>query len=184
MSSPDHELESILRRSQELGFLGERPVDEVIEHARGFVAALQHLDAGCRIIDLGAGGGVPGLVIAHDRPDVRISLLDRRTKRTDFLEQVVRRLGWGARVEVVAMDIARFVTSGPPPFDAVVARGFGPPELTLRWAAALVGPGGAIVISEPPSGDRWDPALLAELGVHRDRSCTAPAVVRFLRSPP
>ncbi|HSM67599.1 MAG TPA: hypothetical protein VK860_14945, partial [Ilumatobacteraceae bacterium] len=52
-------------------------------------------------------------------------------------------------------------------FDAVVARGFGPPESTLALAARLARPGGRIVISEPPSGDRWAPEVVASLGVER-----------------
>ncbi|HSL74279.1 MAG TPA: RsmG family class I SAM-dependent methyltransferase [Ilumatobacteraceae bacterium] len=182
MSSSIDELAGVLRRSQELGFLGQRPIDDVIEHARGFVVALRDLAPGSRVIDLGAGGGVPGLVIAIDRPDLRITLLDRRTKRTDFLEQAVRRLGWTDRVEMAATDVARFLADGPPPFDAVVARGFGPPEETLRWATSLVGADGVIVISEPPAGDRWDPAVLADLGVRRDPSDGRPVVARFVRS--
>ena len=52
-------------------------------------------------------------------------------------------------------------------FDAVVARGFGPPDMTLALASQLIRTTGRVVISEPPSGDRWTPDLLAELGVHR-----------------
>jgi 16S rRNA (guanine527-N7)-methyltransferase len=47
----------------------------------------------------------------------------------------------------------------------VVARGFGPPEWTLRHAVGLLADQGRVVISEPPAGDRWRPELLAELGV-------------------
>jgi len=36
-----------------------------------------------------------------------------------------------------------------------VARGFGPPSRTLQLAVRLVRPGGVVVISEPPDGDRW-----------------------------
>ena len=52
---------------------------------------------------------------------------------------------------------------------SAVARGFGPPETTLEFASRLVRAGGRIVISEPPTGDRWDGELVAELGLRRRR---------------
>lgn len=162
-AAPD--LESVLVESQRLGFLGARPISEVIEHARAFVAAIP--TTARTLVDLGSGGGVPGLVIAQDRPDLQVTLLDRRTKRTDFLDRVVRRLDWSERVSVVAADAARFVADHPHEFDVVVARGFGPPELTARYGSGLVAPGGRIVISEPPEGDRWQAAWLEANGLVR-----------------
>ena len=98
------------------------------------------------MVDLGAGGGVPGLVIAHDRPDLRLTLVDRRSKRTDFLRRVVRRLRWSTRVDVVTADVEAVIgRRGPAAFDAAVARGFGPPDTTLRFATQLVRAGGRIV---------------------------------------
>ena len=167
-----------LGRSQRLGFLGDRPIPEVIEHARSFVTALD--DVTGAVIDLGAGGGVPGLIVGIDRPDLQLTLLDRRTKRTDFLAQMVRRLGLGNRVTVLAADVDDAIRNGIVGFDAAIARGFGPPEFTLRSAVRCVRPGGVIVISEPPSGDRWDPALLEEL--HLVRSPSDERVVRFILS--
>ncbi len=117
------------------------------------------------MLDLGSGGGVPGLVIAHDRPDLQVTLLDRRAKRTDALERVVRRLDWGDRVSVVCRDVDGFEPDER--FDAIVARGFGPPEFTLTTAARLVRPGGPIVISEPPGADRWDRSFLDRVGLRR-----------------
>lgn len=167
-----------LGRSQRLGFLGDWPIIEVIEHARSFVAALDGVTGS--VIDLGAGGGVPGLVVATDRPDLQLTLLDRRTKRTDFLTQMIRRLGLTAHTNVLATDIDDAIRSGHVGFDAVIARGFGPPEFTLRSAVRCVRAGGVIVISEPPSGDRWDPELLSEL--HVVRTPSDKRVVRFVVS--
>ncbi len=178
----EEELLEALGRSQRLGFLGDRAIPEVVEHARSFVAALAEVSGS--VIDLGAGGGVPGLVLAVDRPDLRITLLDRRTKRTDFLSQMTRRMRLTDRVSVVAADVEDAIRSGHNDFDAVVARGFGPPEFTLRSAVRCVRPGGVIVISEPPTddrsdGDRWDDGLLDELGLERTTSDAR--VIRFIR---
>ena len=160
-------LREVLGEAQRLGFLGARPIDEVVEHARGVVRELDGVSG--RVIDLGSGGGVPGLIVAHDRPDLEVVLADRRTKRTDFLDRMVRRLGWRDRVAVVAGDVRELVAADAT-FDAAVARGFGPPMMTLEIASELVRPGGRIVITEPPGGDRWDPPAVAELGaVERGR---------------
>lgn len=169
----DDGLIEALGRSQRLGFLGDRPLDQVIEHARGFVRALDGISGA--VVDLGAGGGVPGLVVAHDRPDLRVTLVDRRTKRTDFLRQVVRRWNAVDRIEVVPADVADLIADGAT-YDAAIARGFGPPDVTLRSAASLVGVGGRIVISEPPSNpgapspvttSRWPDELLRSVAVVR-----------------
>jgi 16S rRNA (guanine527-N7)-methyltransferase len=166
------ELIETLRDAQRFGFFGSAPIEDAVAHARSFVAALADLDSGSHLADIGSGGGLPGLVIAAARPDLSVVLIDRRQKRTDFLERAVRRLGW-ARVVVWSADVeqvARSVTTGTTPaFDAVTARGFGPPETTLRVAAQLIHRHrGTIVISEPPSsgttdGDRWPPDLLMSL---------------------
>ena len=161
------ELITVLEDAQRLGFLGSRPISEVIDHARGFVRALQYRGSVQSVLDLGSGGGVPGLVIAHDLPTTHVTLLDRRAKRTDALERVVRRLGWQDRVSVVCQDVSTFGPNAS--FDAVVARGFGPPTFTLSSAARLVRPGQLIVISEPPDVNRWDDELLQQLGLRQVR---------------
>jgi 16S rRNA (guanine527-N7)-methyltransferase len=161
------ELIAVLEDAQRLGFLGSRPIPEVIEHARGFVRAIEHFVRQGSVLDLGSGGGVPGLVIAHDLPSTHVTLLDRRAKRTDALERSVRRLGWQERVSVVCEDVSTFGRDAS--FDAVVARGFGPPAFTLSAAARLVRPGQVIVISEPPDGNRWEDKLVQRLGLRRVR---------------
>lgn len=157
-----------LREAQRFGFFGDREVEAAVEHSRAFVSALSGLPSGARIIDLGSGGGLPGFVVADARPDLHVTLLDRRQKRTDFLELAVRRLGWthvDVRAAEVRSELAAVAEGITPAYDAVTARGFGPPEFTLRSATGLCAPGAWIVISEPPDGDRWAPSLLEELGL-------------------
>jgi len=162
----------VLRESQRLGFLGARPVEQAAEHAAAFAVAFGQLPPGARLIDLGSGGGLPGLVVAELLPQCSIVLVDRRQKRTDFLHRAVRRLALG-NVEVRAADVAtvaRDVEAGTEdPFDGVTARGFGPPATTLRLARRLIARTGTIVISEPPTGERWEQALLDELGLETDK---------------
>lgn len=165
--TPASTLEAVLADAQRWGMLGARPVSEVIEHARGFVVALNGTYG--RVIDLGSGGGVPGLVVANDRPDLDVTLVDRRQKRTDFLERAVRRLGFYERCHVRCCDVMDLVRSQITPWDAVISRGFGPPDVAVRFARQLVTPQGLIVLSEPPpsQGDRWSPQRLSALAVER-----------------
>ena len=173
-----------LRSAQRWGLLGARPVEEVVEHAREFVRALVELDATSTdagglptsssprrstVVDIGSGGGVPGLIVALDRPDLAVTLVDRRQKCTDFLERAVAALGLREHVTVRCCDAKALIMAGDR-FDAVTARGFGPPSQTLRAAVDLVRPDGRILISEPPEGDRWSLDELGALGLTRRRS--------------
>jgi 16S rRNA (guanine527-N7)-methyltransferase len=166
----DDQLLETLRDAQRFGFFGDRPIEEAAQHARGFVDAIGPLDAGSRVVDLGSGGGLPGLVLAEAYGECRVTLIDRREKRTDFLRRAASRLGYD-HVEVIAGDVSalvREVDDGVRPgFDVATARGFGPPSVTLTMACGLIGDAGRVVISEPPAGDRWDADLMASLGVTR-----------------
>lgn len=150
--------------------LGVAPVATQARHALGFV---EWLPTGARCLDLGSGGGLPGLVIAEVRPDVALTLLDARGGRTDQLIRLVGRLGIGHRVTVVqalAAEAARLPQLAGS-FDAVVARSFGPPRAVLEAAAPFLTPGGRVVVSEPPDrsdrSDRWPETLLRRFGARR-----------------
>jgi len=166
--TPRRTVTDILQAAQRVGTLGDRPIPEVIEHARQFVTALADISG--RVIDIGTGAGVPGLVIADDRPDLDIVLADRRATRMDALRLGVAALGWTDRVTVLTTDIDEL---GKHPehagrYDAVVCRGFGPPESTAPLARPLLKNGGSLIVSEPPSPDpsRWSEDLLLTARFH------------------
>jgi 16S rRNA (guanine527-N7)-methyltransferase len=156
-----------LERARSLGLLGPGPVEDHLAHAGGFLAALA--DVRGRVIDLGSGGGVPGLPIAVARPDLELILVDAGARRGAFLAEAVTGLGLDGRVHVVvgrAEVLGRGELRGTA--DAVVARGFGPPAATAECAAPLLRAGGCLVVSEPPEArDRWPDAGLELLGLAR-----------------
>jgi 16S rRNA (guanine527-N7)-methyltransferase len=141
-------------------------VQPQLEHARAFVRALP---AASRFLDLGSGGGLPGLVILADRADVTGVLLDATQRRCDFLEAACARLGVLDRVTVVwarAEDAARD-PRWRGSFDAVTARSFGPPAVTAECAVGFLRSGGSVWVSEPPQPDptRWPAEGLGRLGM-------------------
>ena len=163
---------SVLSLARELGFLGPGPVEPHIEHALGFSTAVMNASGGeveeWRCVDLGSGGGLPGLVLAGLWPRSRWLLVDGSERRTRFLRESIVLLGGEDRIEV---HTERAEVTGRDPacrgrFDLATARGFGPPAATAECAAPLLGVGGWLVVSEPPGGaaDRWPAEALADLG--------------------
>lgn len=171
----DDDLLEVLEDSRRWGFLGPGPVDDHVEHADRLLDRLDEvLPDGARCLDLGSGGGVPGLVLARRRPTWSWTLLDAQLRRTDFLAEAVRRLDLGERVEVVrdrAEDAGR-TASHRVTYDAVVARSFGPPAVTAECAAPLLRAGGYLLVSEPPTevnvSERWPADGLDLLGLVQD----------------
>jgi 16S rRNA (guanine527-N7)-methyltransferase len=174
-NSPDAPLIEALAASQRLGILGAAPVADVIDHSEAFVGALGEVTG--TIVDLGSGGGVPGLVIAWRRADLHLVLVDRRATRTDHLHRLVARLDLGGRVTVLTAEARALPRLLPRPVDAVVSRGFGTPAEVVGATLPILAVGGLLVVSEPPAGpDRWRDLTGADLT--RETSDDRVAVLR------
>lgn len=147
-----------LKRSRELGFLGPGPVEDHLEHALAFAGAISEPPA--RALDLGAGGGLPGLVLAaRVWPSTQWTFLDSQRRRTDFLAIASADLDLSDRVRVIT-ERAEVLGRDPDHrgvYDLVVARSFGPPAVLAECASPLLCPDGLLVVSEPPDGsiERW-----------------------------
>lgn len=93
------------------------------------------------VADIGSGAGLPGLVIAMARPDLRVTLIDSVLRRTTFLAEVVERLDLS--VEVVRARAEEL--HGRRRFDYVTARAVAPLDRLVAWALPLCSPGGEVV---------------------------------------
>jgi 16S rRNA (guanine527-N7)-methyltransferase len=161
------ELADVLEEAKALGFLGPGPVAEHLAHAEALAG---HLPPGvARLLDLGSGGGVPGLALACARPEIHVALLEGGERRASFLRSAVAQLGLGARCTVIAIraEVAGHDPALRATFDCVTARSFAAPAVTAECGAAFLRLGGHLVVSEPPELDpaRWPAAGLAELGL-------------------
>ena len=201
------DLPEVLERAVEEGFLTATVALDGIGHSEGFLRPneqqppLQLLKTDLAV-DLGTGGGLPGLVLAA-QTKARWLLVERSARRSGFLEWAVRELGLGTRVEVVntdARDLAWSANRGQAVL--VTARSFGSPAATAEIGGALLRVGGSLVVSEPPPGEgvdnrkRWSSVGLGRLGLvatggwrtgrsgYRGLLCTSLALSRYPRAGP
>lgn len=96
-----------------------------------------------RIVDIGSGGGLPGIPLAVAWPETRVTLMESRERKAGFLEQVVRTLGLG-NVDVVCARLESEGGGGPSldrPVDAVFVRAVDLATV-LEPAVQVLKPGG------------------------------------------
>lgn len=169
-------LRDILLEAQAQGFLSEAPVERQWEHALGFVELVRRCLSGRdrpgTVLDLGSGGGVPGLVLATALQAPAVYLLDGSTRRAGWLRETVDRLGIGGRVQVVASRAEE--AARDPRYrascDVVVSRSFAVPAVTAECAAGFLASAGRLIVSEPPESAadvsaRWSASSLTALGL-------------------
>lgn len=115
------------------------------------------------VLDLGAGGGLPGLVIAILRPDLEVHLLEATAKKAAFLEETATTLGLSVQVH---HGRAEAMARGPlrAAFDIVTARALAPLERLVGWAAPYLAPGGRLYAIK---GERWATEVEAAGGALR-----------------
>lgn len=163
-------LSRALEESRARGFLGPGAIEPHIAHAQGFAACWDDVSPTppTSFLDLGSGGGLPGLVLL-EHWNCRGVFLDSMEKRMSFLREVLDWPGAPQMGEVItgrAEEIARDPRLDGS-FDLVTARSFGPPSVVAECAVRFLKIGGVLVVSEPPNDDddsRWNVDVLGRLG--------------------
>lgn len=144
----------VSRRAREE--LRTRHVPECVAFARTLPAG------GGRVLDLGSGGGFPGVVVAICRPDLEVHLLDATAKKTGFLQEVSDELGLGCTVHTGRAE--ELSTGGDlrGTFDVVTARAVAPLDRLIGWSLPFLRRNGLLYAMK---GDRWAEELEAAIPV-------------------
>ena len=77
-------------RGIERGLIGPKEGDRIWErHIANSIPVTALIPQGVRVVDIGSGAGLPGIVIALARPDLKMTLVEPLQRRVDFLTEVV-----------------------------------------------------------------------------------------------
>ena len=110
-----------------------------------------------RLLDIGSGGGFPGLVIAAVRPDLEVTLLEATRKKAVFLRDTAREMGLdGVRVVNGRAEALTADASLAGRFDLVTARAVAPLERLVPWTLPFLAPDGRLYAVK---GERWPEEL-------------------------
>ena len=143
------------------------PVEARKVHVDDALAAADLLGAG-PVVDVGSGGGSPGIPLAAARPDLEFHLLESTRKKCSFLREVASDF---PNVEVVCARAEEHAAgSGRDFYGTAVARALAPPPVAAEWCLPLVAVGGTAILFVGPTADAGAVArAAAKLGSEEPR---------------
>jgi 16S rRNA (guanine527-N7)-methyltransferase len=108
------------------------------------------------IVDVGSGGGAPGIPLAAALPEREVTLLESSRRKCDFLER------WAREFPNVQVVCGRAEEQPVDMWGVAVAKALAPPPVAAEWCLPLVGPGGAAILFVGPRVDQAAVATVAE----------------------
>lgn len=158
----------------ERGLIGPREVPRLWDrHLLNCAMLAEAIPVNASVADLGSGAGLPGLVLAIARPDLRLTLVEPLERRTTFLHEAVAELGLG---EVEVLRGRADSLHGQRLFDVVTSRALAPLGRLLAWSMPLVAPDGVLLAMKGRSVEQEIEAAAEEL---RRYGCAAPEVLEL-----
>jgi len=118
------------------------PMQMVTLHVLDSLAAVPAFAGAQNVLDVGAGGGLPGMVLAISRPDMKVSMIDTVHKKTAFLNQVKAELGL-ANVTVYTKRVEQLEVKTR--FDVITSRAFADLSDFVNWSGHLLQEGGRFI---------------------------------------
>jgi len=153
------------------GLIGPREAPRLWDrHLLNCAVLTDLLPDSATVADIGSGAGLPGLVLAIRRPDLRVTLVEPLLRRTSFLEEVAADLGLD-NVEVVRGRAEAL--HGERAFDVVTSRAVAALPKLLGWSMPLVAPTGALVAMK---GSSVAEEVEEAGGVLKDWRCDTPSI--------
>ena len=118
------------------------PMQMVTHHLLDSLAAVPAFKDESNVLDVGAGGGLPGIVLAITRPDMKVAMIDTVHKKTAFLTQVKAELAL-SNVTVHTMKVQDLQVSDK--FDVITSRAFADLSDFVNWSGHLLQEGGKFI---------------------------------------
>ncbi|MGH3517038.1 MAG: 16S rRNA (guanine(527)-N(7))-methyltransferase RsmG [Haloechinothrix sp.] len=161
-------VELLCTHGVERGLIGPREVDRLWDrHVLNSAVLAELIPSGARVVDVGSGGGFPGIPLALARPDVCVYLVEPMARRVDWLNEVVAKLELGQVTVLRGRAEERAVRDAIGGADVVTARAVAPMAKLAGWCMPLVRPGGSLLALKGTSAraevDR-DRAAIRRLG--------------------
>jgi 16S rRNA (guanine527-N7)-methyltransferase len=131
------------------------------------------------IIDVGSGGGAPGIPLAVEFPHREVTLLEASRRKCTFLER------WARQLPNVRVECGRAEEQPVDTWGVAVAKALASPPVAAEWCLPLVAPDGAAILFAGSSADTERVASVAEqLGAVLEQSLPGLLVLRKLRPTP
>jgi 16S rRNA (guanine527-N7)-methyltransferase len=108
------------------------------------------------VVDVGSGGGTPGIPLAVSLPDREVTLLEAERRKTEFLER------WTVELPNLRVVWGRAEEQPPEPYGVAVAKALAHPPVAAEWCLPLVCEGGGVVLWVGPSADMSAVARVAD----------------------
>ncbi|MGH3080302.1 MAG: 16S rRNA (guanine(527)-N(7))-methyltransferase RsmG [Gaiellaceae bacterium] len=99
------------------------------------------------IVDVGSGGGAPGIPLAAALPDREVTLLEAERRKVDFLRR------WEAELSNLKVVWGRAEEQGRDEFGIALAKALAPPPVAAEWCLPLVRAGGAAILWVGPTAE-------------------------------
>ena len=149
------------------GLIGPRETDRLWDrHLLNCAVVSELLPEHGRLVDIGSGAGLPGIVLAMLRPSLEVTLLEPLLRRSVFLEECVAELGLGNATVLRARADDKAVVQLRA--DIATARAVAALDRLVGWAARLLAPGGQLLAIKGQSAEAELAAaepVLSRLGV-------------------
>ncbi len=126
------------------------PQEVAIKHVVDSLAIARWIHPEASVLDIGSGGGFPGIPLKILMPSLSVTLIDSSRKKNSFQRHVIRRLGlvgiaaWQTRIEALSVS-PDFFQGGNPVFSVIVCRAFTDLAHFVEMAAPFLAPSGTML---------------------------------------
>ena len=158
-------IDELLRWNKKINLTAITDRNEVLEkHLLDSLVLNKFIKEGFRLLDLGSGGGFPGLALAIANPEIRVVSVESVGKKVNFQKHVKRLLGID-NFEPISDRIENLIMRGnfKSEFDIITARAFASLEVIVEMSEPFLSAHGKIIAMKGPEGD----AELAALGTEK-----------------